>query len=114
MRCTIIIAITTNGNKKCNIKKRLRQAVLNENPPQIIITTVVPKGKTPANDVMTVAPQNDICLQGNTYPRNEAPITNTNSATPLFQRLPLEPLKFHTLLPIWRMIMKKTMEQKLA
>jgi len=35
--------------------------------------------------VMTVAPQNDICPHGNTYPRNAAAITANRITTPTNQ-----------------------------
>jgi len=35
--------------------------------------------------VITVAPQNDICPQGKTYPINAAAIVKNNNKTPIFQ-----------------------------
>jgi len=34
---------------------------------------------------MTVAPQNDICPQGRTYPKNAVPIVKRSKITPIFQ-----------------------------
>jgi hypothetical protein len=66
IKCTKITAITKRGNRKCSMKKRLKHAVPNEKPPQIIMTNSLPYGKTPAKEVMTVAPQKDIWPQGRT------------------------------------------------
>lgn len=35
--------------------------------------------------VITVAPQNDICPQGNTYPKNAVAITKSKIVTPTIQ-----------------------------
>jgi len=46
------------GNKKCNVKNRVRVALLIENPPQIQITIKSPKyGIADSKLVITVAPQ---------------------------------------------------------
>lgn len=57
-----------------------------ENPPQTQITISVPKKGIVANKlVITVAPQKDICPQGNTYPINAVAIELNNIKTPRIQ-----------------------------
>jgi hypothetical protein len=114
IKCTKMTAITRRGSRKCNMKKRLKQAVPNEKPPQIMMTNSLPYGKTPAKEVMTVAPQNDICPQGKTYLRKDALMVKINRIKPLFQRLLLELLENHNPLPRCTIIAKNTPEQKLA
>lgn len=59
------------GKMKCNEKNRFSVALLIENPPQIHITIEFPvQGIEEIKFVITVAPQKDICPQGNTYPKN--------------------------------------------
>jgi len=58
-----------NGTIKCKVKKRVRVALDTVKPPQTHATIVGPtKGIAESRLVMTVAPQNLICPQGNTYP----------------------------------------------
>jgi len=79
-------AATINGSKKWIEKNRFKVALSTENPPQTQFTKSVPKYGTADNRfVMTVAPQNDICPQGNTYPMKAAPITINKIVTPTTQ-----------------------------
>lgn len=55
------------GIIKWNEKNRVNVALFKENPPQIHWTIFLPKyGMADRRFVITVAPQNDICPQGNT------------------------------------------------
>lgn len=63
----------------------MRVALSTEKPPQIHSTRVVPiYGIADSRLVITVAPQNDICPHGRTYPMNAVAITINNSSTPMF------------------------------
>lgn len=69
---------------KWNEKNRVRVALSTANPPQIHCTKVDPKyGIADKRFVITVAPQNDICPQGKTYPIKAVPITKKNKITPI-------------------------------
>ena len=58
---------------------------VSENPPQIHSTKFVPMyGIADKRLVMTVAPQNDICPHGRTYPINAVDITVSRRITPIF------------------------------
>lgn len=62
-----MIPAMTKGNKKWKAKNRVRVALSTENPPQIHCTNSLPTyGNADRRFVMTVAPQKDICPQGNT------------------------------------------------
>lgn len=75
-----------NGKMKWIEKNRVKVALLIENPPQIQITIEFPKYGIADNKlVITVAPQNDICPQGKTYPTNAVIIVNNNKITPIIQ-----------------------------
>lgn len=79
-------AVMINGRIKWNAKKRVKVALSTENPPQIHSTREVPTyGMADKRLVMTVAPQNDICPHGRTYPINAVAITVNNKITPMFQ-----------------------------
>lgn len=57
-----------------------------ENPPHIQFTNVFPKyGIAEKIFVITVAPQNDICPHGNTYPKNAAAINKIKITIPVDQ-----------------------------
>jgi hypothetical protein len=72
------------GNKKCSEKNRVRVALSTANPPQTHCTNMVPKyGTAESRLVITVAPQNDICPQGKTYPTKAVPITINKIITPI-------------------------------
>jgi hypothetical protein len=59
------------GTMKCNEKNRFKVGWLTEGPPQIHTTKSIPSiGIAERTPVITVAPQNDICPQGSTYPKN--------------------------------------------
>lgn len=77
---------TTNGIKKCKLKNRLRVGLSTENPPQTHWTKSFPiYGIAEIRFVITEAPQNDICPQGNTYPKNAVIIVNKKIITPTDQ-----------------------------
>lgn len=59
-------------------------ALSTANPPQIQLTNVVPRyGVAESRFVMTVAPQNDICPQGRTYPIKAVAIRRNKIITPI-------------------------------
>jgi hypothetical protein len=87
IRCTKIIPITNNGTKKCRENIRLNVALQIVNLAHTLSKINSPLGRTLNKLVITVAPHKDIFLQGNTYLKKAAPITNTNNKPPLFQRL---------------------------
>lgn len=61
-------------------------ALSTENPPQIHWTRLLPMyGTADRRLVITVAPQNDICPQGRTYPTKAVIITSKRRTTPMFQ-----------------------------
>ena len=63
----------------------MRDALSTENPPQIHSTRFVPMyGIAERRLVMTVAPQNDICPHGKTYPMNAVAIVANRRTTPIF------------------------------
>ena len=79
-------AARIKGSKKCNVKNRVKVAFLTENPPHNQYTSSCPtKGTAEARLVITVAPQKDICPQGNTYPRKAVPIKRNKITTPTNQ-----------------------------
>jgi len=49
------------------------------------MTKVFPIGRTLSKLMITVAPQNDICPQGRTYPKKAAIIVKTIMVHPLIQ-----------------------------
>ena len=78
--------IIINGRIKWREKNRFSVALLIENPPQIHITVILPmQGIVEIKLVITVAPQNDICPQGRTYPRNAVAIEIKKILTPIIQ-----------------------------
>ena len=84
-RWTISSAAIMNGRMNRNAKNRVRVALSTENPPQIHSTRLVPMyGIAERRLVMTVAPQNDICPHGSTYPINAVAITANSRITPMF------------------------------
>lgn len=84
-RWTMAIAMMINGRIKWKAKNRVRVALSTENPPQIHSTKFVPMyGIADKRLVMTVAPQNDICPHGRTYPINAVAITVSRRITPIF------------------------------
>jgi hypothetical protein len=78
-------AISTNGSMKWNAKNRFSVGLSTANPPQIHSTSIVPTyGIAENRFVITVAPQNLIWPQGNTYPINAVAIVTRNIITPIF------------------------------
>lgn len=84
-RWSIDAPIIANGSRKWNVKNRVRVALSTEKPPQIHSTKVVPiYGTAESRFVITVAPQNDICPHGRTYPTKAVAITRSRRTTPIF------------------------------
>jgi len=78
------IAKIKNGIKKCSIKNRFNVAFLTEKPPHNHSTISFPiYGIADTKLVITVAPQNDICPQGSTYPIKAAAISLKRIRIPL-------------------------------
>jgi hypothetical protein len=68
------------------VKKRVKVALSTANPPQIHCTNMLPKYGIADNKlVITVAAQNDICPQINTYPINAVAIIKNKINTPTLQ-----------------------------
>jgi len=83
-KCRYITHNNIAGNIKCNTKNRFNVKLPTTEDPQINFTKVVPTiGIIPNKLVITVAPQKDICPQGNTYPVKEIPIIKYQQAKPL-------------------------------
>ena len=71
IRCMVAMTVIIRGSRKWREKNRFRVGLDTEGPPQIHVTRSVPRmGMAERTPVITVAPQNDICPQGRTYPRN--------------------------------------------
>lgn len=74
------------GVMKWSEKNRVRVGWETENPPHIHSTKDFPKyGIAEKMFVITVAPQNDICPHGRTYPRNAVAMRRTRMAIPDIQ-----------------------------
>lgn len=85
-RCKITIKATTKGRTKWKAKNRVSVALSTANPPHNHCTIIPPMyGIADKSFVITVAPQNDICPQGRTYPTKAVIITNNNKTTPVVQ-----------------------------
>lgn len=83
--CKIATAAMINGSTKWIAKNRFRVALSTANPPHIHSTKVLPiYGMAEKRFVITVAPQNLICPQGNTYPMNAVAMVRINNTTPMF------------------------------
>lgn len=68
------------------MKNRVRVGLSMEYPPQTHWTRFVPiYGIADNRFVITVAPQNDICPHGSTYPIKAVAISISKSAMPMFQ-----------------------------
>lgn len=81
----MVIAAIIKGNKKWIVKNRVRVALSTANPPHNHWTKSCPKyGTAESKFVITVAPQNDICPHGKTYPIKAVPIVKNNRITPIF------------------------------
>jgi hypothetical protein len=84
-RWTADIPAIMNGRRKCSLKNRDRVASDTAKPPQSHSTIDVPiYGIADSRLVITVAPQNDICPHGNTYPRKAVAIVVSMMITPMF------------------------------
>jgi len=84
IRCISIITMINIGRMKCSEKNRFNVGLDTEGPPQIHVTSSFPTiGIADKTPVITVAPQNDICPQGNTYPRNAVAIVISIRAIPV-------------------------------
>jgi len=71
------------GNRKWSEKNRFNVAFDTENPPQSHWTIDSPTiGIAEAKFVITVAPQNDICPQGSTYPKKAVAIVINSKKIP--------------------------------
>lgn len=83
--CRIATAARMNGRTKWIAKNRFKVALSTANPPHSHSTRVLPiYGIAENRLVITVAPQNLICPQGNTYPMNAVAIVKMNNTTPMF------------------------------
>jgi len=68
---------------KCKEKNRFKVGCETEGPPQIQVTKSIPtSGIADSTPVITVAPQNDICPQGSTYPKKAVAIVVNIRTTP--------------------------------
>jgi hypothetical protein len=71
------------GRRKCSEKNRFSVGWETDGPPQIHTTKSFPtNGIADKTPVITVAPQNDICPHGKTYPRNAVPMVMSMITTP--------------------------------
>lgn len=81
----MLAAAIINGKIKWKVKNRVSVALSTEKPPQIHCTKFVPMyGMAESRFVITVAPQNDICPHGSTYPTKAVAITRNRRITPMF------------------------------
>jgi len=79
----IAIAAIMKGSRKCSAKNRVSVALSTANPPHTHCTTSFPTyGIADRRFVITVAPQNDICPHGSTYPTNAVAIVKNRITTP--------------------------------
>lgn len=77
------MAVIINGIRKWRVKNRVRVALSTANPPHTHCTRSVPiYGIADRRFVITVAPQNDICPHGKTYPRKAVAIVVNRIRTP--------------------------------
>jgi len=84
IRWIIIIIMIVIGRMKCNEKNRFSVGFDTEGPPQIHVVSSFPtSGIAVRTPVITVAPQNDICPHGSTYPRNAVAIVINISIIPV-------------------------------
>jgi hypothetical protein len=82
----MIRAKIINGKIKWIAKNRFNVALSTANPPQTHWTKKIPKYGIADNKlVITVAPQNDICPHGRTYPKKAVAITINIINTPIVQ-----------------------------
>jgi len=91
VKCKTIKIRSKKGRRKCREKKVFIVSVLTVKLPHTHLTTVSPTtGSTVTKLVITLAPQNDICPHGSTYPKNEIPIIRIRSRNPEIHLLCLE------------------------
>jgi len=84
----ITISMIVKGIRKWRAKNRESVGLSTENPPQSHVTIVEPKyGTADVRFVITEAPQNDICPQGNTYPKKAVLIVMKIRIIPLFHAI---------------------------
>jgi hypothetical protein len=84
-KCRAEAAIIIKGTKKWIAKNRFKVALSTANPPHSHCTSEFPiYGMAENKFVITVAPQNLICPQIKTYPRNADIITKIKIITPIF------------------------------
>ena len=77
------MAAITKGIMKCSAKNRVSVALSTANPPHTHCTTSFPTyGMADSRFVITVAPQNDICPHGSTYPRKAVAMVKNRISTP--------------------------------
>jgi len=78
------VALISIGTKKWSEKNRFRVGCDTEKFPHIHSTNSFPRiGIAESRFVITVAPQNDICPQGRTYPRKAAAIVRSIKINPV-------------------------------
>lgn len=86
VRWTRVIPAIRKGSRKWMAKNRVKVGLSTENPPQAHSTRVCPMyGMAENRLVITVAPQNDICPHGRTYPTKAVAIRVSRRITPVFQ-----------------------------
>lgn len=84
IRWMIIIAVMPNGRAKWIDINRFNVGFPTANPPHNHFTNSGPSiGIADARFVITVAPHNDICPHGKTYPMNAVAISNSSRAVPV-------------------------------
>jgi hypothetical protein len=77
--------VIIKGRMKWNAKNQVRVALSTENLPQIHSTRLYPMyGIAESRLVITVAPQNDICPHGRTYPIKVVAMNVNNNIIPMF------------------------------
>jgi hypothetical protein len=85
-RWAIASAVIIKGRIKWNVKNQVRVALSTENPPQIHSTRLDPMyGIAESRLVITVAPRNDICPHGRTYPMKAIAMTVNSKIILMFQ-----------------------------
>jgi len=83
IRWISIVTMITIGKMKCSEKNRFSVGLDTEGPPQSQVTNSFPTNGIAVNTpVITVAPQNDICPHGSTYPRKAVAIVISIKITP--------------------------------
>jgi hypothetical protein len=81
-----VIPKIIKGKTKWKVKNRVKVALSTAKPPQIHCTSIWPRyGIADRRFVITVAAQNDICPQINTYPIKAVAITKNKISTPMVQ-----------------------------